>query len=51
MGQPWLPNWSDIVPVLELYALWSVGIHQRLSLCFNELLMMEAEQRKAEANG
>jgi hypothetical protein len=48
MGTPWLPNWSDIKPVLELYGLWSASIHERLSICFTELLTMEAEQRKAK---
>lgn len=48
MGTPWLPNWSDIKPVLELYGLWSASIHERLSICFTELLTMEAETRKAK---
>jgi hypothetical protein len=47
MGTPYLPNWSDIKPVLELYGLWSLEVHSRLSVCFMELLTMEAETRKA----
>lgn len=42
------PNWSDIRAVLELYGSWNLVIHRRLSVCFNELMLMEAEQRKAE---
>ena len=48
MGQPHLPNWSDIESVLTLYNLWDSDIHGRLSVCFTELLTIEAEQRKAE---
>jgi hypothetical protein len=48
MGQPWLPNWSDIKPVLELYDLWDTDVYERLSVCFTEMVTMEAEQRKAE---
>jgi hypothetical protein len=43
-----MPNWSDVESVLTLYDLWNADIHGRLSVCFTELLMLEAEQRKAE---
>lgn len=47
MGHPWLPNWSDIAPVLELYGQWTLAVHAKLVVCFNELLTLEDEQRKA----
>ena len=50
MGQPWLANWSDIKPVLELYDLWTPEIHTRLTVCFSALLALEAEARK-DSNG
>jgi hypothetical protein len=48
MGQKHLPNWSDIESVLTLYGLWDVDVHGRLSMCFSELMMMEAESKKAD---
>ncbi len=48
MGQPWMPNWSDVEVVLTLYGLWDVDVHGRLSVCFSELMTMEAETRKAD---
>ena len=48
MGQPWMPNWSDIESVLTLYGLWDVDVHGRLSVCFSELMTMEAESKKAD---
>ena len=51
MGGAGPANWADVRTILELYGLWRVGVHSRLSICFNELMLMEAEQRKAEANG
>ena len=49
MGQllPHLPNWTDISTVLAPYKLWGADIHGRLSVCFTELMTLEAEQRKA----
>ena len=46
MGQPWMPNWSDIKPVLELYDQWTPEIHTRLTVCFTALMTLEAETRK-----
>lgn len=42
-----MPNWSDIRAVLELHGYWTAPVQERLSVCFTELLTMEAEQRKA----
>ena len=48
MGQAHMPNWTDIATVLDLYGLWDTEVQMRLSVCFTELLTMEAEQRKTE---
>jgi hypothetical protein len=48
MGQPWMPNWSDVSAVLVLYGLWDIDVHGKLSMCFSELMTMESESKKAE---
>ena len=46
-GQRYMPRWSDIQPVLELYGLWRMDVHGKLSLCFAILMKMEAKRREA----
>jgi len=48
MGHPWVPKWGDIKVVLELHELWSADVQRKLDLCFTELLIIEAEQRKID---
>jgi len=48
MGQPHLPNWSDIESVLVAHDLWDGFVQARLAMCFSELMTMEAEAKKAE---
>ena len=48
MGQAHLPNWSDIATVLATYDLWDARVHGKLSVCFSEMMTLEAESRKAE---
>ena len=48
MGGEGFPNWSDISGVLSLYGQWHIENHVKLTVCFNELMTLEAEQRKAE---
>ena len=45
---PHRPNWSDIESILTLHRLWDADVQTRLVVCFAELMVLEAEKRKAE---
>ena len=46
MGVPTTPQWADIAARLSVHDLWTAELEEHLSLCFRELLTVEAEKRK-----
>jgi hypothetical protein len=47
MAGEWMPAWADIAAVLQLHDQWTPETQVKLSVCFMELLALEAENRKA----